>query len=127
MHKLKTFLFRDSPKSRTTLTRNPNFNFLLCAFQPILYSWYGSSCVYRVRIALALKKVDYEYKSVPLIKNRVQLAEQVYNAKKFGVDLTPYPTIMRINDALEELAAFKVAHPRCQPDTPGDYKVPWEK
>ncbi|KAM7288647.1 maleylacetoacetate isomerase [Ixodes scapularis] len=219
--------------------------------KPILYSWYGSSCVYRVRIALALKKVDYEYKSVPLIKNRVQLAEQiseeftrknpmqqipvleadgnyicqslaiiefleekypepnllpkdivqrakvraiaelivsgiqplqntgllfrleesrrkdwavhfivkgfkaletvlaktagqycvgdsvtiadtclvpqVYNAKKFGVDLTPYPTIVRINDALEELAAFKVAHPRCQPDTPGDYKVPWEK
>ncbi|KAG0430975.1 hypothetical protein HPB47_022212 [Ixodes persulcatus] len=55
------------------------------------------------------------------------LVPQVYNAKKFGVDLTPYPTIVRINDALQQLAAFKVAHPRCQPDTPGDYKEPWEK
>lgn len=36
--------------------------------KPVLYSYFRSSCAYRVRIALALKNIDYEYKTVNLIK-----------------------------------------------------------
>lgn len=32
--------------------------------KPVLYSYFQSSCCWRVRIALALKKVDYVYKTV---------------------------------------------------------------
>ena len=34
--------------------------------KPILYSYWRSSCSWRVRIALELKKIDYEYRAVPL-------------------------------------------------------------
>uniref|UniRef100_A0A2R5LKH8 Putative glutathione s-transferase n=1 Tax=Ornithodoros turicata TaxID=34597 RepID=A0A2R5LKH8_9ACAR len=37
--------------------------------KPILYSYFRSSCAYRVRIALALKNIDYEYRAVSLIKD----------------------------------------------------------
>uniref|UniRef100_A0A0N5BVX3 maleylacetoacetate isomerase n=1 Tax=Strongyloides papillosus TaxID=174720 RepID=A0A0N5BVX3_STREA len=36
--------------------------------KPILYSYWRSSCSWRVRIALNLKKIDYEYKAVNLLK-----------------------------------------------------------
>ena len=41
---------------------------------------------------------------------------QVYNARRFGVDLTPFPTIVRIDAALLELPEFKAAAPAAQPD-----------
>ena len=37
--------------------------------RPILYSYYRSSSAYRVRIALNLKKIDYKYHSVHLVKD----------------------------------------------------------
>ncbi|XP_078090660.1 maleylacetoacetate isomerase isoform X2 [Mustelus asterias] len=46
------------------------------------------------------------------------LVPQVYNAVRFKVDLAPFPTIAKINNALLELQIFKVSHPSCQPDTP---------
>lgn len=36
--------------------------------KPILYSYFRSSCSWRVRTALALKGIDYEYKAVNLLK-----------------------------------------------------------
>ncbi|VAI13113.1 unnamed protein product [Triticum turgidum subsp. durum] len=36
--------------------------------RPILYSYWRSSCSHRVRIALNLKGIDYEYKAVNLLK-----------------------------------------------------------
>ncbi|KAJ1104737.1 hypothetical protein NDU88_002146 [Pleurodeles waltl] len=51
------------------------------------------------------------------------LVPQVYNAERFKVDLTPYPTITRINQALLELEAFKQAHPSRQPDTPPEMRA----
>ncbi|GFT36225.1 maleylacetoacetate isomerase [Nephila pilipes] len=35
--------------------------------RPILYSYFRSSCSWRVRIALAYKEIDYEYKAVNLL------------------------------------------------------------
>jgi maleylpyruvate isomerase len=45
------------------------------------------------------------------------LVPQVYNAQRLDVDLTPYPTIARINDACVELPAFIAAHPSRQVDS----------
>jgi maleylpyruvate isomerase len=45
------------------------------------------------------------------------LVPQVFNAKRFELDLAPYPNIARINDNCAELKAFAAAHPLHQPDT----------
>lgn len=50
------------------------------------------------------------------------LVPQVNNAKIMKVDMAPYPTIVRITDALVQLPAFKVAHPSRQPDAPEDFE-----
>ncbi|XP_015668106.1 maleylacetoacetate isomerase isoform X2 [Protobothrops mucrosquamatus] len=50
------------------------------------------------------------------------LVPQVYNAERFKMDLTPYPTISRINRALLELEAFQSSHPSQQPDTPPELR-----
>ncbi len=47
------------------------------------------------------------------------LIPQVFNARRFSVDLTPYPTIRRIYDACMLLPAFANARPERQPDAPG--------
>ncbi|MCG9577372.1 maleylacetoacetate isomerase [Vibrio tubiashii] len=44
------------------------------------------------------------------------LVPQVYNAKRFDVDLTPYSNIVRVTTSLNELNAFKRAAPEAQPD-----------
>ncbi|MGH8852864.1 MAG: maleylacetoacetate isomerase [Telluria sp.] len=44
------------------------------------------------------------------------LVPQVFNAKRFDVDLAAYPTIARINDLCVELPAFIAAHPARQED-----------
>ena len=44
------------------------------------------------------------------------LVPQVFNAQRFDIDVTAYPTISRINDMCVDLPAFKAAHPGQQPD-----------
>ena len=39
------------------------------------------------------------------------LVPQMYNARRFDTDLTPYPTLVRIDAALTALPAFAKAHP----------------
>jgi len=46
------------------------------------------------------------------------LVPQVYNARRFGLDLSPYPTIVRIEQACLALPAFDAARPERQPDAP---------
>lgn len=46
----------------------------------------------------------------------VCLVPQVFNARRFDCDLSPYPTIVRIANALNELPAFADAAPERQPD-----------
>jgi len=48
------------------------------------------------------------------------LIPQVYNARRFEVDLEPYPTITRIDKELQGHPAFVPAHPTNQPDFPSD-------
>jgi len=44
------------------------------------------------------------------------LVPQVYNAVRYGVDLSPYPTIRAINERCLQLDAFDAARPERQPD-----------
>lgn len=46
----------------------------------------------------------------------IALVPQVANARRFKVDLTPYPTIVRIDAACNELEPFRKAAPEVQPD-----------
>lgn len=48
----------------------------------------------------------------------VFLVPQLATARRFEVDLTPYPICRRIDAALAELPAFKAGHPDAQPDKP---------
>jgi maleylacetoacetate isomerase len=47
----------------------------------------------------------------------ITLVPQVANANRFKVDLTPFPTIRRINDECLKLEPFRKAMPANQPDT----------
>lgn len=44
------------------------------------------------------------------------LVPQVFNAKRFDCDLTPYPTVMKIFDECMKLESFIAAQPTRQPD-----------
>jgi maleylpyruvate isomerase len=46
----------------------------------------------------------------------VCLVPQVYNAYRYKIDMTPYPTLRRINEACLALPAFDKARPEKQPD-----------
>jgi maleylacetoacetate isomerase len=46
----------------------------------------------------------------------VCLVPQMYNARRFNCDLSPYPTMTGICAVLEQLPAFAAAAPECQPD-----------
>lgn len=46
------------------------------------------------------------------------LVPQVYNARRFAVDMEPFPTIARIEAACLALPAFDAARPEAQPDAP---------
>ncbi len=46
----------------------------------------------------------------------ISLVPQVANARRFDVDLTPFPTIVRIDAACNEIEAFRKAVPAAQPD-----------
>ncbi|MBI3144137.1 MAG: maleylacetoacetate isomerase [Pseudogulbenkiania sp.] len=48
----------------------------------------------------------------------VCLLPQLFNARRFDVDLTPYPRLVTVGDVLERLPAFAAAHPSRQPDAP---------
>jgi maleylpyruvate isomerase len=46
------------------------------------------------------------------------LVPQVYNARRFGLDLAPYPRIVAADAAAREEPAFAAAAPEAQPDAP---------
>jgi Glutathione S-transferase len=46
------------------------------------------------------------------------LVPQVYNARRVGLDLAPYPGIAAADAAAREQTAFAAAAPEAQPDAP---------
>jgi maleylpyruvate isomerase len=45
------------------------------------------------------------------------LVPQLFNALRFGIDLAPYPTLVKIGEECSQLSAFEQAHPARQPDS----------
>jgi maleylpyruvate isomerase len=45
------------------------------------------------------------------------LVPQVFNARRFGCELSGFPTILRIDEACAQLPAFQKAAPEAQPDS----------
>jgi maleylacetoacetate isomerase len=72
----------------------------------------------------ALEKILKNTSGKYCVGNQVSMADivlvpQVYNAKRFGVDVErSFPTIFKIDETLAILPAFIAAHPSNQPDTP---------
>lgn len=50
----------------------------------------------------------------------IYLVPQMYNAVRFGVDLTPFPHLVAADEAARAHPAFKAARPENQPDAPED-------
>ncbi len=48
------------------------------------------------------------------------LVPQVYNAHRYGLDMSAFPTIERINTACLQLPEFDLARPEVQPDATGN-------
>lgn len=46
----------------------------------------------------------------------IVIVPQLYNARRTGLDLSPYPKLVRIEQAAYEMEAFRNAHPDNQPD-----------
>ena len=44
------------------------------------------------------------------------LVPQIFNARRFNLDMTPYPRLVAIDAACNALPAFQAAHPSRQPD-----------
>ncbi|GHA05837.1 maleylacetoacetate isomerase [Oceanisphaera arctica] len=48
------------------------------------------------------------------------LVPQLYNARRFKLDLTPYARLVAIDQACNQLTEFRQAHPDQQPSHPGE-------
>jgi maleylacetoacetate isomerase len=46
----------------------------------------------------------------------ILIVPQLFNCRRFGVDLSPFPRIAGIETACADLPAFRAAHPDAQPD-----------
>ena len=47
---------------------------------------------------------------------------QIYNAKRFNINLKPFPRLLQIENLCQTLPAFQKAHPDVQPDSPLNQK-----
>ncbi|KAF0976540.1 hypothetical protein FDP41_004439 [Naegleria fowleri] len=70
---------------------------------------------------VAVEKVLEKHSGKFCVGDQVSMADiclvpQVYNAKRFNVDMSKFPNIVRIEQACSELEAFKKAHPDQQVD-----------
>ncbi|KAL7991442.1 hypothetical protein Chor_015698 [Crotalus horridus] len=84
------------------------------------------SCCFWNSTTAALEQILKETAGCYCVGDEVTMADlclvpQVYNAERFKMDLTPYPTISRINRILE-LEAFQSSHPSRQPNTPPELR-----
>lgn len=89
------------------------------------YSWNDDSwrCHWIADGFAAYEKLAKRYSGNFSFGNKPTLADcclipQVYNALRFGCDLSPYPNIRLIYDHCMQLEAFQKAAPENQPDAP---------
>ncbi|MGZ6485796.1 MAG: maleylacetoacetate isomerase [Pseudobdellovibrio sp.] len=76
---------------------------------------------------MALEKTIAPYAGTYAFGTEVTAADlfivpQIFSAKRFNIDVTPYSHLSRVNENLIKREDFKKAHPLNQPDTPADLK-----
>ena len=69
----------------------------------------------------ALEQLVARHSGVYCFADEVSFADaclipQLFNARRFDVDLSAYPNLTRIEDSLNKLDAFAASHPSKQPD-----------
>ncbi len=89
-----------------------------CADQSATDAW---AAHWIVQGFAALEAIAAETDGPYLIGTSVTLADvclvpQMYNARRFGVDLVEFPRLVAADSALNELPAFVAARPEAQPD-----------
>lgn len=68
-------------------------------------------------LAADTRRGDFCFGHMPTLAD-VYLVPQVESARRFKVDLTPYPNIVAVDRACAQLDAFRRAEPATQPDAP---------
>lgn len=75
-----------------------------------------------------LEKTLQEFAQTYCFGNTVTMADiflipQILTCQRFKVDMTNYPTLLKINENCLKLESFKKAHPFRQIDTPAEFKI----
>jgi maleylpyruvate isomerase len=73
------------------------------------------SAFYAIEARLAQLPGPFAFGAQPTLAD-ICIVPQVFNARRFGVDLAPYPRIREIDAAAAKLEAFAAAEPGRQPD-----------
>lgn len=77
---------------------------------------------------VALETLLKQYSGEFCVGNQLSMADlfvipQVYNARRYKVDLTPFPTITKLAAHIEKIPAFAAALPERQPDCPAHRRI----
>lgn len=59
---------------------------------------------------------DFAFTDTPSLAD-ICLVAQLYNARRWELDLRPYPTLLKIDVAAAQIPAFRDAAPKAQPDS----------
>lgn len=75
----------------------------------------------------ALEAVLKETSAKYCVDNQITIADlclvpQVYSAKRFNIDMSEFPSVLRVNQELEKVPEFIKAHAHRQIDTPQELK-----
>lgn len=84
-------------------------------------AWYHNWIVRGFRplekLASAPRKTQYLYADVPGLAE-ILLIPQIWNARRFDVDMAPFPALAAMEAKCYKLSAFEHAKPENQPDAP---------
>jgi maleylpyruvate isomerase len=69
-----------------------------------------------IRLANDPRTGEFAFGDTPTLADAL-IVPQVFNARRFSVDLAPFPTIERVADNAGRLPAFMAAAPAAQPDS----------
>lgn len=71
----------------------------------------------------ALTRLEWANPSLPFGQPtlfEIVLVPQIYNARRWNTDLSPFPLLSKLDDTCSDIEAFRLAHPDIQSDAPGD-------
>lgn len=74
-----------------------------------------AECSLASELPTAAQPGDWLVGNAPSIAD-ICLIPQIYNARRFHVDLAPFPTLRRVDQLAAEHPSFRLAHPDAQPD-----------